>query len=560
MSTLVGGPAPQRPIPRNPEIKRFLYENAIIGETRRFRQLNRYESFYACTHYNHLTHDWWGMSADQMETVSPEIQVPYGFTQPALGLSVRVKRPTSPFNLCKAAVDRFTGLLFSESRRPEITVEGDAATEDFLLAAMEQMRFWPKMREARTMGGALGSVMVTVHLRDGRFCLEVHNPKHCQIVWKDRRTLTPMALLTLYKYTVEEDVADEKTGEVKGTRTVEYLYRRILTENDDTVYKAVRLEPGATMDWIVESEVVHNLGFFPGVWIQNLPVLDQEDGDPDCHGAWQGFDLYDRIVSQMNKAVLLNLDPTPVISVDPKVVSAQGGILKGSDNALMVGTGGNAHYMEITGSGVDAGMKLCDLTKQNILTVIRCVLVDPATISGAAQSAKAIEYIYAPMLEKADDLRAQYGDLGVLPLLLIIEKIARKFTGTVNLGEGKIGKYEFNLPPKKQNGVLVTPALGPGGYIRIKWGAYFTPTEDDKQKAVATVAAAKGAGLIDAESAIKQIASVFDIRDTAAVFAKVKAEQEAEMSAALGDGGPVLPDEPVASEPPPPAAGEGGKP
>ena len=557
-------------IPRAPEVKQFFYENAVIGETRRFRQLDRYEAHYACLQYAHQKNDWWGQPADMLETISPDVQLPMGFTQPAVALSVRARRPTVPFNLCKAIVDRFTGLLFSDTRKPDVTVEGDTDEQDLLQAAMEQMRFWAKMREARVMGGSNGSVLITVHLRSGRFVMEVHNPKHCQVLWKDKRMLAPLGVLKCYKHIVEEDIVDTKTGEVKGSQPVQYLYRRIITEEDDTVFKPLRMVAGTNlMTWEVESEAQHNLGFFPGVWIQNLPVLEQEDGDPDCAGAWQGFDTYDRILSQMNKAVLLNLDPTPVIKVDPKTVAALGGtVMKGSENALYVGESGSASYLEITGSGVDAGMKVCALIKQNILDVTRCVLVDPSTLSGAAQSAKAIEYIYAPMLEKADDLRAQYGDLGVVPLLVIIDKIARKLMGQrVQLPEGQVGVYKLNLPPRKGG---KPHAVGKGGYIRIQWGPYFAPTESDKETSVRTITAAKTGLLLSQATATRQIAPLFNIRDPEAEIAAVAKEQEEQMSMMMGgpsggDGGemaaaavPAAPKKPPGEAPGMPA-GMGGK-
>lgn len=559
LGTTVMGQAPQRAIPRAAEIKAFLYGNAIMGETRRFRQLDRYEAFYVGTQYAHQTIDWWGMPADMLETVSPEVQVPMGFTQPAIALSVRMKRPTAPYNLAKAVVDRFTGLLFSEQRRPDVMVEGDPDTEDFMLAAMEQMRFWAKWREARTMGGALGSVLMTAHLRAGRFSIEVHNPKHVQIVWKERRTLQPAAVLKAYRYPVEMDDRDPKTGEIRGTKIVMFLYRRIITEEDDTVYVPVNLEdPEASLEWVIESEVQHGLGFFPGVWVQNRSVLDQEDGDPDCHGAWQGFDTYDRILSQMNKAVLLNLDPTVVLGVDPKIIDSQGGVRKGSDNALMVGQGGSATYMEITGSGVETGMKLLTTIKQNILDVVRCVLVDPQTLSGAAQSAKAIEYIYAPMLEAADDLRAQYGDLGVLPVLQIVEKIARKYVGAkLRTVDDREAESYIELPPGK-NGAPRT--LGPGGYLRIKWGPYFSPTEQDKKQTIDNIVSAKAGGLIDEETAVKQGAPVFDIRDPGAVLNKVREERSAEMDRAMASVDAGVPAADGGGEAPAPGAGQGAKP
>jgi hypothetical protein len=544
MSTLVGGAAPTTPIKRNFQLVEVLQSNAVLGETRRFKQIERYQAFYDTTQYNHLKLDWWGMNADNLETVSPEILVPNGFTQPAMSMSVRGKRPTAPYHLCKAVVDRFTGLLFGETRKPKLTVEGDPDTEQFLLAAMEQMRFTAKMREARTIGGSCGSVLVTAHVREGKFSLEVHNPKHLQIMWKDRRTFTPAAVLKSYRYPVEVDHYD-KQGNVDGTEIVDFLYRRIITSEHDIVYKPVQLTDDASFEWEVEDQVEHNLGFFPGVWIQNLPVTESEDGHPDCHGSWQNFDTMDRIISQINQAILANLDPTLVLGVDPKVMASQGGSVRtGSAGALNVGPGGTANFLEITGSGVKAGQEFFDRLKQNTLDVVRCVMVDPQTISGAAQSAKAIEYIYAPMLEKSDDLRAQYGDLGMIPLLLIVEKMARHLLGQefplepdAATGAPRVLKNAFKLPPRKlPDGTMGQQTLGPGGYLALQWGPYFQPTVDDDQKVIGNIVAAKAGGLIDQETAVKSAAPVFDVRDVAGMEARIAEQQKAEMDSMTGGG------------------------
>jgi len=479
---------------------------------------------------------------------------------------------------CRAVVDRFTGLIFSEARKPEIIVENDPDSEDFLLAAMEQMRFWPTMREARTMGGACGSVLVTAHLREGRFVLEVHDPKHVQIAWKDRRLLIPAGILKLHKFIREEEEFDKNglpTGEVQA---VEYVYRRIVTEFEDVVYQPVKLEPGKAPVWVEESRTDHNLGFFPGVWIQNLPSIEDFDGEPDCQGAWQTFDTIDRLLAQMNKGALLNLDPTVVLSVDPKVIEMGGGVKKGSDSSLNVGPGGSASYMEISGAGVESGSKLVHMLKQNALDVTRCVLIEPEKISGAAQSAKAIELVYAPMLEKADDLRAQYGDLGVIPLLRIVDRIARAIGNKpVTLADGTEGRTVFDLPPRIEESPLpegappdavprrtvVERKLGPGGFIRLKWGPYFSPSEQDKQIAIANIVAAKAGGTLDEETAVRQVAAVFGVKDPQAVLRKVRAEREAQMNMAMaGLGAGVMPGDEGLTSPSEgsPGAGEGGKP
>ncbi len=526
MST-VGNLAPQKPVPKADQVKKYIFDTAILGPTRRFKQLDRYEAVYWGRQYSHQTYDWWGMSADQMETVSPDVMVPYGWTQPALdAINVRMKRPTAPYNMCRGIVDRFTGLLFSEIRKPKLVWEDDPETEDFMHCVIDQTNFWSKMTQARQTGGVLGSVLMTVHLRNGDFNIEIHNPKHCQIVWKDKRTHTPLAVLKSYIYQVEEAYYDPKTGDFQGTRPVDYLYRRIITEEDDTVYEAVKFDPKEKPTWKVESEAKHNLGFFPGVWIQNLPKLDEPDGDgdPDCSGVWQNFDTIDRLLSQMNKGTLLNCDPTLILGIDPKTQAMGGGLQKGSEHAISVGPDGKAEYLEISGSSVDAPLELLKVLKQQTLDITRCVIADPNNIAGSAQSARAIEFLYQPMIEKADVLRAHYGDMGIRPLLELMEKMARHFEGkTFKDADGETVKFGFNFKKEVK--------LGPGGHLLIQWGPYFAPTEEDKQLRITNAIAAKAGGLIDLETAMNYIADIFQVRDVASMMKKVEKESEDELDA-----------------------------
>lgn len=571
--------APAAPIPRNVEVRQFLYGNAVIGDDdMRFRQIERYEAHYKGTQYSHQTSDWWGQNADVNETISPQVMVPYGFEQPMIGLDVRHRRPTAPLQLTRAVVDRFTGLLFSDTRKPDIQVEGDEDTESFLSAVMQAGHFWAEIRKARTIGGSCGSVLLTAGLRNGEFCFETHRPQYCTILWKDKRRLIPEAVLKMYKHVKYEDVIDEKTRERKGIREVVWLYRRIITEFEDVVFKEIRLDDALReLTWEEESAVKHDLGFFPGVWVQNIPVTDSHDGDPDCQLGYQKLDTIDRIVSQINQGVLLNLDPTLVLGYDPKTVRPGTSVSKGSDNALHVGVDGKASYLEISGTGIEAGIKTVNLLRQAFLDLVRCVMIDPATISGSAQSAKAIELIYAPMLEKADDLRAQWGDLCVVPILRIVEKMVRKISESSN---GEI-VYKFILPPKVVEGPDGKPTyedqkLGQGGYIQCKWGQYFSPTEQDDKQRIDNAVAAKAGGLIDHLGAIKHTAAVFGVENPVQVKTLVDGEEDAEAEKAMatmdaqvpfgGGGGNEPPHNNLPPQPkhtdegPGPAAGEGGKP
>ena len=535
------------------KVKAYFRQNAVIGQTTRFRKLDRYEAFGAGRQYDHQMYDWWGLSADQMETVSPNVQVPLGFTQPAMKLLARMKRPTAPFHLAMTIVDRFTGLLFSDARKPDVEVEGDEDTDDFLHACMEQCRFWSRWRQARKMGGSSGSVLVTVHVRKGKFVITPHNAKHCQMLWADKRALEPCGALIAYRFAKEEFVRDPQSGEMRQ-QVAEYVYRRIITEMDDTVYKPVKVGPNASLEWEPEEngQVEHKLEQFPGVWVQNLPVMEDEDGEPDCQGAWQTFDTIDRMLAQMNKALLLNLDPTLKLKLDPKERAAGAGVLTGSDSALDVGSNGEAEYLEMNGSAITVAQALVDRLKQNALDVTRCVLVDPEKISGAAQSAKSIEYVYAPMLEKADELRAQWGEQGVVPLLRIMDTMARKLHGQpAKTADGQPAITTLLLPPKADG---TERKLGPGGWIRLKWGPYFSPTETDNQTKITNIISAKSGGIIDQETAVNQGAPIFGVQDPAAMLVKIQAEEESQNASmwqgALGEN----------ELPPEPGAGEGGKP
>ena len=302
---------------------------------------------------------------------------------------------------------------------------------------------------------------------------------------------------------------------------------------------------------------MHGLGYFPGAWVQNLPVEDDEDGVPDCHGAWQIFDTIDRMDSQINKALLNNLDPTLVVKTNPQEVAQQGGsIRKGSENALYVGASGNANYMEMTGQACEVAGKYIDRKKQQALDITRCVLVDPQTIAGAAQSARAIEYIYAPMLEKAGDLRSQYGSRAIIPTLKIAEDLARKYhDAEMTDAEGKPVVAKLDLPPKADG----TPRkLGPGGWIKMTWGRYFAPTVQDQQVGVTNAVAAKAGGIIDAATAVQQGAELFNVQDPKAMQAKIEQERQSQLDEALSSGPYGAAD--LASRGPTPPSSQGVKP
>lgn len=586
-TTLSGTPAVGAFKPNNETLVRFLQANAVYGATPRFRQLDRYEAHFRGRQYDHQSYDWWGKPAEFYETAGPDSAVPPGFESAggpspgagaqmgANGLTVRDKRPTAPANMCTTIVRRYTSFLLSEARKPEVVVDGDPDTQAMLEAVCEESKFWQMMRAARNKGGAMGAVAITVHCREGKFAYEVHNSKYVDVVWADRRTWTPAAIMKSWTYPVTVPIKDEKTGKLVGYKEVLYLARRIITAEDDIIYKPVPLDdPEQVALWEPDPlrSVNHGLGFFPGVWVQNGADPDEMDGDPDCEGAWEMLDTLDRLVAQMNKGVLLNLDPTPVLAYDPKDVDQAAELTKGSENSIYVGKSGSAEYMEMSGSGIEAGHKLGDRLERKICEVTGYVPIDPDKVSGAAQSAKAIEYMFQPMIERADELRDQYGP-AIIALMRITERIIRLFSSKVvqlqvvrnGSPVAAEGRFRFDLPPRKVSMPdgserLVPHRLGPGGYYTLRWGPYFAPTKTDDQQQITNATAANQGGLIDRVTAARAVASIFQVGDVAGVVARAREEADEDATRAMaGLGGGVPAPEPPGEEPGP-AAGAGGRP
>jgi len=526
---------------------------ARLGMSPRQQQLNRLWSFYRCANYDARKVDWDGreyMDPIEHEAVARAGFIPPGFYQ-AQDFPIKFRRPTAPYNLVKVIVDRFTGLLFSERRHPQLRVDGDSATEDVAQALAEAARLWPSMIQARAFGGACGSVCVGFQFSEGRPVVEVHDPRWVQPEFVDRSSMKLKSFEKRYMFPQEE--RDPATG---AWVEIWYWYRRVVDENHDVLWKPVLVGDGAEPHWdnpaLIAEAVEHGFGFCPAVWIQNMPVSDDIDGDSDCHGIYDMAESIDALIAQANRGTVANCDPTVVIVTPDEMPQ----VSKGSGNAIKL-TQGSVQYMEISGSGPNAAREMAQELRGMALEVSQCVLENPSN-PGGARTATEIERTYASMLAKADVMREQYGERGIKPLMEMMLKAARKST-TARQVNGQIERGSLVLPEKidKHPDGTVTRAvrkLGPGGSLQLQWPGYFEPSLQDAQSAVQAASAAVSAGLVDKEHASKLVAEHFRVEDVTAMLAAVAEEQQAQANMyaqpsldSLGE----TPPEPGAEEPAP---------
>ncbi len=511
-----------------PEVANKVQDNvARMGMSPRQLELNRRWSYYCCAQYDARVTDWDGtprVDPVEREAIASAAFLPPGFYDAGGQLNdmpLQFRRPTAPYNLGRVIVDRFTGLLFSERRHPKLAAIGDPDTEDYVNALAEECRLWMTMVIARGYGGATGTAVVGFMFLDGKPTLEIHDPRWTLPRWKDRDRLVIAAIEKRYQF--PKEVKNVETGEWE---TVWFWYRRIIDDTLDIVYEPVEVGDGEEPEWKRQTLVEHNLGFCPVVWIQNLPVLDDIDGEPDILGIYDNIETIDKLLAQAVRGTIANCDPTPVMEgIENTEVPSQ--IRKGSGNLIKLPKG-TFRYAEITGEGPKAALELADKQRAFALEVAQCVLDHPDM--AGRRTATEIERIYSSMLSKADILREQYGQRGVLALVRMMVAAIRQREGRATRDGDQIVREAIFLPPRvDDDGKLKPRKLGKSGaQLTLAWPGYFEPSVEDAQQATQAANTAKIGQLIDEDHASKFVATYFNVEDVPAMLAKMKQAKLAE--------------------------------
>lgn len=521
----------------------FYARNARLGMSPRQQHLNGLWAHYATAQYDGYKFDWDGrdrVNAVDMEAVVSGRGIPNGFYDAGAQLApLKFRKPAAPYHIVRAVVHRFSGLLFSAKRHPQLSVEGDSMTEDYARTLANTARLWPAMMLARNYGGGMGTACIGFQFVDGKPLVEVHDPRWLTPKFKDRHALTVEAIEKRYLYPV-----DEWNSEKQAWEQVPYWYRRVITESEDVVFKPVRVNPdGSEPMWTPERAIEHGFGFCPVVWIQNVTVQDDIDGEPDCQGEYDSARMIDLLYSEAAGGGLNNCDPTVVV----KTHLALAELRKGSDHTIKIQPGDEADYMEIAGTGPTTAMEIARELRSRFLEVVECVLDDhPNDIAAGQRTATEVTKRYESMYSRADTFREQYGERGVKPLMDMMLRSARAKTKVTVDATGKAVKPTIFLPPrvvKKGDDVQVVPRqLGDRTdvVLETQWPPYAELSTQDGYTATQMAVAARVGKLIDAEHAAKLIAPYFGVEDLPGMLdrlAKEAQEQQSQLDSSMGIGG-----------------------
>jgi hypothetical protein len=485
---------------------------------------------YRCEQYDHYRLDWSGqenLGKQEHDFVATSGFLPAGFYDAGQTLPLKFRKPVAPIHLVPVIVHRFTSLLFSSARSPKVTCPEDPLTTDWVNAAIESGRLWSHFIQARNYGGSMGSVGIGFKFVKGRLQFEIFDPRFCTPEFSDKSTGELYSIERRFVYT--DHIRDPKTG-----RWVEaqFWYRRVIDGDSDQVWEKVPLYDGAEPDWESEthSTVPHPFKECPVQWIQNKPIQDETDGDPDCHGVYDLCWAIDSLFSQAHTGTLKNCDPTVHIGSDDDSFE---GLAKGSNNAVKTEKGGTMEFVEMDGAGIKVAMDLAEKLEERVQLIARCYFDKQG--GEAAKTATEVERDYSSMIEEADIRREQYGEHGIKPLL---EKLIRaaKTLGMATIDRSNpatpmITRRQIILPKKP----IINPdtgeitgleerKLGSGETITLQWPPYFMPSLQDATLAVKAAGDAKLSGLIDAEHATQSVAPYFQVENIPEMLKRVKAE------------------------------------
>ena len=437
-------------------------------------------------------------------------------------IPLRDRRPSVRYNLCRMVVQDSVALLFGDGHFPTI---GFNSPDDMQTIAdiLKETKLAQTMHEAAILG-SIGSVAVMMRVLNGRIFFDAMDTDYLTPKYNPNAPDTLLSVTERYKvkgralvasgYNIAADHLDRDFWFQRVWDGVaENWYLPVLVETEvqnnafkNAIAKAAPAEP--TID--NERTVKHGLGFVPIVWIKNLPTGKGIDGACTFRPAIDTQIEIEYQLSQAGRGLKYSSDPLLMI----KEPAGEGGpMVRTPATALVVSENGDAKMLEISGTAATAVIEYVRVLRESAIETIHGNRSNADKVS-AAQSGRALEMMHQPLIWLADQLRTNYGENGVLPRVRMIIAACVKFPTIKVLGK--------QVKPFSSND---TPAL--------RWPKWFASTGADIQQEATALKTLRDAGVISRETAVKSIASTFDIEDIEIEIAAIAADEEAEFARAL---------------------------
>jgi hypothetical protein len=416
--------------------------------------------------------------------------LPYHFHQERSELGeyipLRQRRPSVRYPLSRIVVEDSVSLLFGEGHFPTIDSPDSRICQAFA-NIVKETHLNRTMIDAATRG-SVGSTALLMRVLKGRIFVEVLDTTYLTPTWD------PYAPDTLLK--VDEAYKTAGTALIANGYSIEnpdqqFWFARRWDSDGEIWFEPAPTDVPNPLTVDADRTVVHKLGLVPIVWIKNLPGMattgDRSDGACTFAAAMHMQVEIDYQLSQAGRGLKYSSDPTLLLK-DPTL--SDGEIIKGAGNALIVSEKGDARLLEIAGTASSAVIDYVRTLRELALESIHGNRASPERIT-SAQSGRALELLNQGLIWLADNLRISYGETALIQLTRLIARASQTYQLVV-LGE--------KIDP-----------IDPGVSLSLKWPRWYPSSAEDRQKDAQSLTALMAAGCIGRQTALKAIASSYDI-------------------------------------------------
>jgi hypothetical protein len=401
-------------------------------------------------------------------------------------IPLRQRRPSVRYPLCRIVVEDSVSLLFSEGHFPTID-SSDRTVRSVFANIVKETRLNLLMTEA-AMTGAKGSVALLLRVLKGRIFVDVLDTTYLTPTWDPTEPDTLARVDERYKVAGGDLI---RNGYDIDDPDGQYWFSRCWDRDGEIWFEPIPVDKPSRPPIDTIRSVSHRLGAVPIVWIKNLPgepaTGDKSDGACTFAAAMHSQVEIDYQLSQVGRGLKYSSDPTLLLK-DPTL--PDGELIKGAGNALIVSEKGDARLLEIGGTASAAVIEYVRTLRELALESIHGNRASPDKVA-AAQSGRALELLNQGLIWLADNLRTSYGEVGLLQLARLIVRASQTYTLVV-FGEE-------------------IASLDSTASISLKWPRWYPTTADDRQKDVQSLTSLVAAGCIGRETALKAIASYYDI-------------------------------------------------
>jgi hypothetical protein len=412
-------------------------------------------------------------------------------------IPLRNRKPNVRYALPRIVVEDSVALLFSEGHFPTIDC-ADTDVRSALADIVKECRLNEVMVHA-AVRGSIGSVAVLMRVLRGRLFFSVLETVYLTPAW-DPEAPDELAKV-VEKYKVAGDILAAQGYRIEDP-TLAYWFMRVWDRESETWYLPWPVGSAGEPEVDENRTVQHGLGFVPMVWVKNLPGGDDVDGACTFRAAIETSIEIDYQLSQAGRGLKYSSDPTLLIK---EPAGAEGEIVKGAGNALVVSEKGDARLLEIGGTAASAVIDYVRTLREFTLESVHGNRADASRLA-AATSGRALELMNQGLVWLADNLRVSYGEGALLGLARMVLRARERYPIRV-MGEA-------------------LPALDPNARLGLKWPRWYPLTAQDRLADAQTLSTLSAADLISRETAIASIADSYDIEDVAAEAERIAAEGE----------------------------------